>query len=163
MFQKTEVNLIGLISDTHGLLRAEALEALKGVDLILHAGDIGDPQVIEDLSCIAPVIAVRGNIDNGRWADTLPDRETVKAKNVSIYILHNLKELDLNPQAAGFQVVVSGHSHKPVVKREKNVLYINPGSAGRRRFKLPITVAHLKIDGDEIEAEIIDLEAPRWD
>ena len=149
--------LIGVISDTHGLLRPEALDALKGVDLILHAGDIGNSQVLETLQGIAPVIAVRGNNDKGAWAAELPDCEVVGVGAVNVYILHNVKEIDLNPVAAGFQVVVSGHSHKPSVEERKGVLYVNPGSAGPRRFSLPVSVARLRISGESVFAELVEL------
>jgi uncharacterized protein len=141
----TDVYLIGLISDTHGLLRPEALNELRGSDLILHAGDVGKPEILESLRAIAPVVAVRGNIDRGDWASRLPMTTVAEAGSVSIYMLHDIKELDLDPDAAGFRVVVSGHSHKPSRTERDGVLYINPGSAGPRRFKLPITVARLDL------------------
>jgi uncharacterized protein len=148
---------IGIISDTHGLLRKEAVEALQGVDLILHAGDVGSATVLETLKSIAPVVAVRGNNDKGEWAAQLPDWEVADVGSISIYMLHNVKEIDLSPAAAGFQVVVSGHSHKPSVEERKGVLYVNPGSAGPRRFSLPVTVARLTISGGSIDAEVIKL------
>jgi putative phosphoesterase len=150
-------SLIGLISDTHGLVRPEALEALKGVDLILPAGDIGSLEVLKALEIIAPVIAVRGNNDKGQWASELPDWEVVKVGVVRIYMIHDVKKIDLNPAAAGFHAVVSGHSHKPAVDERNGVLYINPGSAGPRRFTLPVTVARLTVSGDAISAELIEL------
>jgi len=149
--------LIGVISDTHGLLRPEAIEALRGVDLILHAGDVGSSDVLEKLEKIAPVVAVRGNNDKGEWAEELPHWEVTKIGAVSIYIIHDVKEIDLSPAAAGFQVVVSGHSHKPSVEDRKGVLYVNPGSAGPRRFRLPVSVARLSVDGDTVSAQLIDL------
>jgi putative phosphoesterase len=155
--QAAAEKLVGLISDTHGLLRPEAIEALRGVDLIIHAGDIGNPQVLDTLNGIAPVIAVRGNNDKGAWAATLPTREAIEVGAASIYLLHDLKELDISPTNAGFQVVVSGHSHKPSVEERKGVLYVNPGSAGPRRFKLPITIARLRIGGEKIDAQLINL------
>jgi putative phosphoesterase len=155
--QGTTEKLVGLISDTHGLLRPAAIEALRGVDLILHAGDIGNQQVLDALSGIAPVIAVRGNNDKGEWAATLPAWEAVEVGAASIYMLHDLKEIDISPASAGFQVVVSGHSHKPSVERRKGVLYVNPGSAGPRRFSLPITVARLRAGGEKIDAQLINL------
>lgn len=130
-----------MISDTHGLLRPRALEALAGSDLILHAGDVGDPAILDALRLISPVTAVRGNIDKGDWAKALPDTAVVEG----IYMLHNLRDLDLEPAAAGYRAVVSGHSHKPGSFQKHGVLYINPGSAGPRRFHLPITVAKLDI------------------
>jgi uncharacterized protein len=151
--------VIGVISDTHGLIRPEALEALSGVELILHAGDVGKASVLDALRGIAPVVTVRGNNDKGTWASDLPDREVVEIRNVSIYILHDLKTLDLDPVAAGFRVVVSGHSHRPRVEERDGVLYLNPGSAGPRRFTLPISIAHLKIAGSNVAAEIVKLDS----
>ena len=149
---------ISVISDTHGLLRPEAVNALAGAELILHAGDIGKPEVLEGLSAIAPVIAVRGNNDHGAWAESIPERETVEIAGVSIHLLHSLKELTIDPITAEIQVVISGHSHKPLVESRDGVLFLNPGSAGPRRFKLPITVAHLHLDGTTIDAQIIHLD-----
>jgi putative phosphoesterase len=137
--------VIGVISDTHGLLRPEALGALAGVDMIIHAGDVGKPEVLEGLSRIAPVHAVRGNVDRGDWARALPASQVVEADGPLIYVLHNLAELDLNPQAAGFAAVVSGHSHKPGHEMRNGVLYLNPGSAGPRRFRLPVTLARMVV------------------
>ena len=154
--QDTEVKLIGVISDTHGLVRPQAMEALAGVDMILHAGDIGNPAVLDTLRDIAPVVAVRGNNDKGEWAESIPDWEVVEIGDVSIYMLHDLKEIDINP-AGLFQVVVSGHSHKPGVEERRGVLYVNPGSAGPRRFSLPISVAHLKIESSTINAKLTEL------
>ena len=156
--EKTET-LIGIISDTHGLLRPEAVEALRGVDLILHAGDIGSPEVLDGLKSIAPVMAVRGNNDKGAWAGELPQWEVAVLEPVYVYMIHDLKEMDLSPAAAGFQVVVSGHSHKPSVEEHKGVLYVNPGSAGPRRFTLPISIAKLNVNGAEVSAEIVELSA----
>ena len=149
--------LIGIISDTHGLVRPQALEALKGVDMILHAGDIGSQDVLNTLNEVAPVVAVRGNNDKADWAHSLPDWEVVEVGNVSIYMLHDVKEIDISPSGAGFQVVVSGHSHKPSVEEQRGVLYINPGSAGPRRFTLPVSVAHLHVVGKKLQAKIIEL------
>jgi uncharacterized protein len=154
---KEIVQLIGIISDTHGLLRPEAAMALSKVDLILHAGDICGPEVLESLRSIAPVIAVRGNNDKGVWADDLPIWEVTTVGSIYIYMIHDLKEIDLSPAAAGFQVVVSGHSHKPSVEKRKSVLYVNPGSAGPRRFALPSSMAILKIEGDVVSADLIEL------
>jgi hypothetical protein len=134
---------IGIISDTHNLVRPEAIAALQGTELILHAGDIGTPEVLKALNELAPVVAIRGNNDTGTWAESIPEIQELEIANVSIYMLHNLKELNFDPSDRDIQVVISGHSHRPVVKEEKGVLYLNPGSAGRRRFKLPITVAVL--------------------
>jgi putative phosphoesterase len=149
--------LIGIISDTHSLLRPQAIEALKGVEMILHAGDIGNQQVLDTLNDIAPVVAVRGNNDKGEWANALPDWEVVEVGNVSIYLLHDVKEIDISPSGAGFHVVVSGHSHKPSTEEHRGILYINPGSAGPRRFTLPVTLAHLHVVGDGVHANIIEL------
>ncbi len=154
--QKIE-KVIGIISDTHGLLRPEAVEALRDVDLILHAGDVGSSEVLETLKQIAPVVAVRGNNDKGHWADDLPQWEVAEVGSISIYMIHDVKELDLVPGAAGFQVVVSGHSHKPSVEERKGVLYVNPGSAGPRRFSLPVTIARLKVSGEVASAEVVEL------
>ena len=149
--------VIGVISDTHGLLRPEAVEALRGVELILHAGDVGSPEVLEALKGIAPVVAVRGNNDKGAWAEELPAWEVAEVGVVFIYMIHDVKEIDLSPAAAGFQVVVSGHSHKPSVEERKGVLYVNPGSAGPRRFKLPVSVARLTVSGETVSGEIVEL------
>ena len=152
----TPAKLIGVISDTHGLLRPQAIDALAGVDMILHAGDIGNSAVLDTLREIAPVVAVRGNNDKGEWAESLSDYEVVEIGAVSIYMLHDLKELDVNPVGT-FQVVVIGHSHKPAVEERRGVLYVNPGSAGPRRFKLPISVAHLKIEASTVHATLTEL------
>jgi uncharacterized protein len=149
--------LIGVISDTHGLVRPEAVAALEGVELILHAGDVGGPRVLEELGRVAPVVAVRGNNDRGEWADELPPREVAKVGGLFVYLLHDLKELDLSPEGAGFRVVVSGHSHKPSVEERRGVLYLNPGSAGPRRFRLPVSVALLRVRHTQAAADIIQL------
>jgi len=140
-----DARIIGLISDTHGLMREEALTALKGSDLIIHSGDVGKPEIIDHLRAVAPVIAVRGNIDKGAWATQLPLTAVVEARSALIYVLHDIQQLDLNPAAAGFNIVVSGHSHKPSHTEYSGVVYLNPGSAGPRRFQLPITVARLDL------------------
>ena len=152
---------IGVISDTHGLLRREAIEALQGVDRILHAGDVGDPDILQELEKIAPVTAVRGNVDSGAWAHKLPLSDVIEIERVSIYVLHILEKLDLKPEAAGFRVVVYGHSHVPKIEEKSGVLYFNPGSAGPRRFKLPVTVGRLMVDGEKAQAEIIKLAVSR--
>ena len=152
---------IGVISDTHGLLRPEAIAALRNSDLIIHAGDIGRLEVIEQLGAIAPVKAIRGNIDKAPWAEEFPATAVVEADDMLIYVLHNLKELNLNPKAAGFRVVVSGHSHQPKIEEKDDTLYINPGSAGPRRFKLPIAVGRLIIAGKSVRSEILPLNVPR--
>ena len=151
---------IGLISDTHGLLRRDALQAMQGSELIVHAGDVGKPEIIEALKRLAPVVAVRGNVDNGEWAKALPTAAVAEAGSVKIYVLHDVNDLDLDPAAAGFQVVVSGHSHKFGQKELGGVLYVNPGSAGPRRFRLPITVARLDLSAHPWKLEFIELEAP---
>ena len=149
--------MIGLISDTHGLLRPEALGALDGSDLIVHAGDVGKPEILDALRRLAPVVAVRGNIDRGGWAAALPLTATAAAGSAAVYVLHDLQQLELDPAAAGFQVVVSGHSHKPSRTQRGGVLYLNPGSAGPRRFQLPVTVARLDLRQSPWKVEFIDL------
>ncbi len=153
----TEGTRVGVISDTHGLIRPEAIAALQGSDLILHAGDIGKPEVLEGLRAIAPVIAIRGNNDKGDWAETIAEQETIRIENVTIHLLHIVQELSLDPQMTGIQVVTSGHSHKPAIVDRDGVLFLNPGSAGPRRFKLPISVAQLQIHGEFVQAKIIEL------
>jgi uncharacterized protein len=150
--------VIGVISDTHGLLRPEALNALRGATHILHAGDVGDIEILDSLRAIAPVTAIRGNIDTSGATADLPATEAIELDGRLIYMLHSLADLDLKPEAAGIAVVISGHSHKPVVESRNGVLYLNPGSAGPRRFKLPITVAHLYLDASP-RAEIIALSS----
>ena len=155
--KKSDLHVIGLISDTHGLIRPQAIEALQGVDLIIHAGDIGKPEVVSVLKDVAPVAAIKGNIDSGAWAKLLPDTKLVKAGGMRLFIIHNVRELDCDPVARGFQVVVSGHSHKPSVSTRDGVLFVNPGSAGPRRFKLPIAVGKLFIEDNRVNAAIIEL------
>jgi uncharacterized protein len=149
---------IGVISDTHGLLRAEALDAFAGVGRILHAGDVGGPEILEALSRIAPVTAVRGNVDRGRLGAVLAKVEVVEIAGVFIYMLHDLAQLDLKPEAAGFRVVVYGHSHQPKMEEKNGVLYFNPGSAGRRRFRLPVSVGRLEIRDGRVAGELVVLE-----
>jgi putative phosphoesterase len=149
---------LGVISDTHGLLRPEAVEALRGSDLILHAGDVGAPEILEALAQLAPVTAVRGNVDTDPWARALLENEVVEAGGVSFYILHDLGQLDLKPEAAGFRVVVYGHSHKPKIEEKNGVLYFNPGSAGPRRFHLPVSVGRLTIAAGKVRAELVELK-----
>ncbi len=151
------MKLVGLISDTHGLLRPEALRALEGSDLIIHAGDVGDPAILDALAALAPVVAVRGNVDTGAWASALPHTAVAAAGSIQIYVLHDLHELDLVPTAAGLHVVVSGHSHKPARSERDGVLYINPGSAGPRRFKLPVTIARLNVAQLPLDVEFVRL------
>lgn len=153
--------MIGVISDTHGLLRPEAVTALQNSDMIIHAGDIGTTGVLRGLEAIAPVTAVRGNIDQMGWAKILPLTQALEIGSNNIYILHNIDQLVIDPEAAGFQIVIYGHSHVPKIENKKGILYLNPGSAGPKRFKLPITVAKLFIDGQSIETEIIELVVPR--
>jgi putative phosphoesterase len=148
---------IGVISDTHGLLRPEAVAALHAADLIIHAGDVGDPQILERLGAIAPTRAVRGNVDTSAWAQALPLTDVVHVGDLLIYVIHNLSDLDLNPTAAGFAAVVSGHTHRPHAEVRDDVLYLNPGSAGPRRFTLPIAVARLEVVGSRISHEIVEL------
>lgn len=149
--------IIGLISDTHGLMRREALAALKGVDLIIHAGDVGKPGIIEQLGEVAPVVAIRGNIDQSAWASQLPMTAVAEARSALIYVLHDIRQLDLDPAAAGFNIVVSGHSHKPGHTERSGVMYVNAGSAGPRRFRLPVTVARLDLRRPAWSVEFIDL------
>lgn len=149
---------VGLISDTHGLLRPEAVKFLRGSDLIVHAGDIGNAEVLEQLEELAPVKAVRGNNDLGSWAERIPHSGRLKADEVLIYALHDLGELRLYPAPAGVRVVVSGHSHRPLINERDGVLYVNPGSAGPRRFTLPIAVGELRVRGKTVRAKIAELE-----
>jgi putative phosphoesterase len=153
----TDAIRVGLISDTHGLVREEALAALAGCRHIIHAGDIDTPAVLAKLRKLAPVTAVRGNNDRGPWAESLSVYEVIEFGAVSVYVRHDQSELDIDPLAAGFRVVVFGHSHKPIVESRHGVLFVNPGSAGPRRFKLPIAVGELLISGDRIDARIIEL------
>ncbi|HZI58538.1 MAG TPA: metallophosphoesterase family protein [Verrucomicrobiae bacterium] len=148
---------IGVISDTHGLLRPEAVEALRGSEHILHAGDIGAPEIIPELRKIAPVTAIRGNVDTQAWARNFAETEVVELGGLDIYILHDANAIDLNPKAAGFAVVISGHSHKPKQAMKNGVLYFNPGSAGPRRFNLPISVGRLEIVDGKVSAEILEI------
>jgi putative phosphoesterase len=148
---------IGVISDTHGLLRSEAVAALRGCELIIHAGDVGGPEILEALGQLAPVIAVRGNVDKGPWAAALPMSEVVERGGQTIYVLHDLATLDLDPAAAKFSAVISGHSHAPRVEERHGVLFLNPGSAGPRRFRLPVTVARMAIVDGRLGARIVHL------
>jgi len=148
---------IGVISDTHGLLRPEVVEKLRGSDYIIHAGDIGDPTILDKLAELAPVTAVRGNVDREKWAHKIPETNVLEIAEISIYVLHDLHKLDLKPEKAGFAAVVYGHSHVPKQETKSGVLYFNPGSAGPRRFRLPITVGRILLQGSELHAEIIEL------
>jgi putative phosphoesterase len=149
--------IIGVISDTHGLLRPEALAALQGSHYIIHAGDIGDPQILDKLAEIAPVTAVRGNVDHGAWAKKIPETNVLEIGKISLYILHSIEELDLKPETAKFAAVVYGHSHLPKQEWKNGVLYFNPGSAGPRRFKLPVSVGLLLMTNGKLEPEIVKL------
>jgi uncharacterized protein len=149
--------IIGVISDTHGLLRPEALVELRGSDHIIHAGDIGSPEIIPRLQTIAPVTVIRGNVDTQAWAKEFPETEVVEMAGRLIYVIHDVGTLDLNSQAAGFAAVISGHSHRPGQTVRNGVLYFNPGSAGPRRFKLPITVGRLAITGDGLQVSVIEI------
>ena len=149
---------IGVISDTHGLLRPEALTALAGVHRIIHAGDIEDPEAVTALKRVAPLTAVRGNVDRETWAYKLPRTAVVEEGDTSIYVIHDIGQMDLDPATAGFGAVVYGHSHQPSVEERQGVLYVNPGSAGRKRFKNKVGIAYLKVRGKEITAELIELD-----
>ena len=148
---------VGLISDTHGLLRPQAVEFLQGSDLIVHGGDICDAALLTALAAIAPVIAVRGNNDHGAWAERLRESELFQVGSAFIYAIHDLAAIDIEPHAAGVQVVVAGHPHQPSIRRDDGVLYVNPGSAGPRRFKLPISIGELTIDGAAVSARTVEL------
>lgn len=152
--------VVGVISDTHGLVRDEAVAALRDADLIVHAGDVGTPEVLEALRAIAPVTAVRGNNDRGAWAASLPATAVVELEDSALYVLHDLAELDLDPRAAGFGAVIAGHSHRPVVEDRGGVLFVNPGSAGPRRFRLPVAVARLEVVGRSVRGTVVRLEVP---
>ena len=149
--------IVGVISDTHGLIRPEALAALKDVELIIHGGDIGKVEVLRSLSAIAPVYAIRGNNDREPWAKKLPDVLNLQINGRKFCVIHNVNEFDGDPKAAGFDAVISGHSHKPSIVTRDGVLFINPGSAGPRRFRLPVTMARLSIDRQDLSAEILKL------
>jgi putative phosphoesterase len=150
---------IGIISDTHGLLRPEALDFLRGADHIVHGGDIGGLEIIDALSALAPLTVVRGNNDGGAWAEAVPETALLEAGGLRLFAIHDLAQLRIDPVAAGIRVVVSGHSHRPRAEQRGPVLYLNPGSAGPRRFRLPVSVAELRIDGEAIVPRIVDLGA----
>lgn len=154
------VSVVGIISDTHGLLRPEALTPFIGVERIVHAGDIGSPSVLEKLETIAHVDAIRGNNDKAPWAEALPETLLFEVRGHTIHVLHDLAQIDLSPKAAGVDIVISGHSHKPGIEEHEGVLFINPGSAGPRRFRLPIAVAKLYVADDSVRAEIVELKIP---
>jgi len=149
--------LVGVISDTHGLLRPQALEALAGAQLVVHAGDIGSPDILPGLARLAPVQAVRGNVDIEAWTRSLPETTVVEIQGRTLYVLHNLKQLDLDPRAAGFDAVISGHSHVPANEVRNGVLYFNPGNAGPRRFRRPVSVGRLWVSATGIRGEIVML------
>ncbi len=152
-----EMKLVGLISDTHGLLRPEVYKVFRNAELIIHAGDVGSDEVIRNLRAIAPVRAVRGNMDRGSWAGGLPFTDAVQVGDVLLYVIHDVHELDLDPVSAGIDAVIAGHSHRPSVESRGGTIFINPGSAGPRRFTLPVTVALLRIQGKSLKAELIEL------
>ena len=149
---------IGVIPDTHGLVRKSVLKSFKGVDLIVHAGDVGEPKVLDTLQTVAKVHPVRGNVDVGKWTNNLPLTEVVEVGQVYLYVLHDLGSLELDPAAAGFNAVISGHSHIPKIEKRDDILYLNPGSAGPKRFDYPISIAFLYIKGTSIETEIVELK-----
>jgi uncharacterized protein len=151
---------IGLISDTHGLLRPEALHLLAGCKHIIHAGDIGDAAILESLGELAPVTAVRGNNDVGAWARRIPETTALRSGKARIYVIHDLSRIELDPAAHGYQAVISGHSHKPRTELKNGVLYVNPGSAGPRRFTLPISLGFLEVSGARVKADLVELKAP---
>jgi putative phosphoesterase len=157
-FQKKDSVLIGVISDTHGLMRPEALDALKDADLIIHAGDIGRDIILDELKSIAPVIAVRGNMDREGWAYQLPFTETVEIKDTLIHVMHELNRIDLDPETSGIRVIISGHTHKPAIVKQDGILFVNPGSAGPRRFRLPVSVALLTVNKKQVRAKIVELK-----
>jgi putative phosphoesterase len=157
----SRVHTLGVISDTHGLLRPEAVAALTGVERIVHAGDIGDPEILRELARLAPVSAVRGNNDRGGWARDIPETEVVEVGGVALYVLHDVHELDLDPRAAGFAAVIAGHSHQPRQEERDGVLYFNPGSAGPRRFRLPISVGRLTVAHGRVRGALVTLEPGR--
>lgn len=149
---------VGLISDTHGLLRAEARAFLTGCDYIIHGGDIGGAAILQDLEALAPLIAVRGNNDHERWADDLRDTELIRIGSVFVYVIHDLAQIDIDPGSAGVRVVVSGHSHKPEIKEQAGILYVNPGSCGPRRFRLPVSVGEIMVAGTSVSARTVELK-----
>jgi uncharacterized protein len=155
--KKSAPTIIGLISDTHGVIRPQALEALRDVELIIHAGDIGKPEVIDALKAVAPVVAIRGNNDTGAWAKPLPETRSVQSGAVRLFVIHNVQEFSCGRAGRRFQVVISGHSHKPSVATRDGILFVNPGSAGPRRFKLPIAVGKLFIQNQKVNVELIEL------
>jgi uncharacterized protein len=156
--RSNQMQHIGVISDTHGLLRPQAVAALRGCPVIIHAGDVGRPEILDELRRIAPVSAVRGNVDTDPWAKQLPETEIVRVEDCLLYVLHDENALDLDPQTAGFHAVIAGHSHRPKIETKDGVLYFNPGSAGPRRFSLPVSVGRLTLSGGQLQAEIVNLD-----
>ena len=156
--KRTFDHKIGIISDTHGLIRQSVVKSFNDVDLIVHAGDVGKPEVLETLQAIARVYPVRGNVDGGKWTDSLPFTEVVQVGQTHLYVLHDLNTLDLDPVAAGFNAVISGHSHIPKIGEQNGVLFLNPGSAGPKQLKHPVSIAFLYVSGVSIDAEIVELE-----
>jgi putative phosphoesterase len=150
--------VVGIISDTHGLMRQPALDALAGVELILHAGDVGTPEVLTALAAIAPVVAVRGNVDTGTWAATLPETAEVTVEQSRFYMLHNIADLAINPASEGYRAVIFGHSHKALEEVRNGVLCLNPGSAGPRRFRLPVTLMKVVVDGKKLIPQLVTIE-----
>jgi putative phosphoesterase len=150
--------LVGVISDTHGLLRPEAVAALRGSDLIIHAGDVGAPDVIDELRNLAPTFVVRGNVDKASWAAALPTTAHVEVGGLLFHVLHDISELDLDPAAVGYAAVVYGHSHQPSIEMREGVLFLNPGSAGPRRFRLPVSIARVRVSGHALRPEIVELQ-----
>lgn len=148
---------VALLSDTHGLMRAEARAFAVGCDYIIHGGDIGSAEILDELAAMAPLIAVRGNNDRQLWAAHLPETEMIRVGGAFVYVIHDLSQLDIEPRTAGVQVIVSGHSHKPLVEKRDGILYVNPGSCGPRRFKLPISVGELIVEGTQVSARIVEL------
>jgi uncharacterized protein len=160
MNAKSELR-IGVISDTHGLLRAEARAFLAGCDYIIHGGDVGGAAILEDLEALAPVIAVRGNNDGESWAKGLRETELIRLGGIFVYVIHDLSQLDIDPAPLGIRAIVSGHSHKPLIEERAGILYINPGSCGPRRFKLPISIGELRVEGGNVSARIVELAVAR--
>ena len=156
--KRTFDHKIGIISDTHGLIRQSVVESFNDVDLIVHAGDVGKPEVLETLQTITRAYPVRGNVDGGKWTDNLPFTEVVKVGQVFLYVLHDVNALDLDPVAAGFNAVISGHSHIPKIEEQNGVLFLNPGSAGPKRVRYPVSIAFLYVNGASIDTEIVELE-----